>query len=168
MDYAKMILLVEDNRDDEDLTLRALKKSNIANEIVVARDGAEAVDFLFGTGVHAGRDADALPQVSILDLNLPKLTGLDVLRQIRGDGRTKYLPVVIMTSSKEEEDIINSYALGANAYVRKPIDFKQFAEAVKVLGLFWVVLNEPPSRRPPPRGGHHGDEPTASKRRARR
>lgn len=146
MDVRTMILLVEDNRDDEILTLRALKKNNIANDVVVARDGEEALDFLFGTGGHVGRDVSVLPQVMLLDLNLPKMSGLDVLRRVRADERTKLLPVVMLTSSKEDEDIINSYALGANSYVRKPVDFVQFTEAVKTLGLFWLVLNEMPSR----------------------
>jgi len=139
----RLILLVEDNKDDEDLTLRALKKSHIANEIVVVRDGAQAIDFLFGTGAHAGRDLSILPQVVLLDLNLPKLNGLDVLRRIRADERTRLLPVVVLTSSKEDEDIINSYALGANSYVRKPVDFKQFVDAVGSLGLYWVLWNQP-------------------------
>lgn len=134
-----MILLIEDNRDDEDLTIRALKKHNIVNEIVVARDGAAAIDILFAEGAE-------LPQVVILDLNLPKVSGLDVLRRIRADERTKLLPVVVMTSSQEDEDIVQSYSLGANGYVRKPVDFLQFSEAVRVLGLFWLLLNESPSR----------------------
>jgi two-component system response regulator len=143
------ILLVEDNRDDEALTLRALKKNNIANEVVVARDGAEALDYLFGTGTHTGRDLNLMPQVILLDLNLPRIGGLDVLRRIRGDERTRLLAVVVLTSSKEDEDIIKSYSLGANSYVRKPVDFAQFSEAVKTLGLFWLLLHEtPPDRRP--------------------
>jgi CheY-like chemotaxis protein len=136
------ILLVEDNQDDEALTLRALKKNNIVNDVVVARDGAEALDYLFGTGAHAGRDLGTMPQVVLLDLNLPRVGGLDVLRRIRGNERTKFLAVVVLTSSKEDEDLISSYSLGANAYVRKPVDFSQFTEAVKTLGLFWLVLNE--------------------------
>ncbi|AKU97196.1 Response regulator [Labilithrix luteola] len=142
-----MILLVEDNEDDEVLTLRALRKNNIANDVVVARDGEEALDYLFGTGAHAGRDASIVPQIILLDLNLPRLSGLDVLRRIRADERTKLLPVVVLTSSKEDEDIVNSYSLGANSYVRKPVDFAQFSEAVKTLGLFWLLLNEVPSPR---------------------
>jgi two-component system response regulator len=138
----KVILLVEDNADDEMLTLRALKKSHILNEVVVARDGAEALDYLFGTGAHAGRDLSAMPQVVLLDLNLPRVGGLEVLRRIRGDDRTKFLAVVVLTSSKEDEDLVSSYSLGANSYVRKPVDFTQFSDAVKTLGLFWLLLNE--------------------------
>jgi two-component system response regulator len=140
----KMILLVEDNPDDEALTLRALKKSNIANRIVVVRDGAEALDYLFGTGSHAGRDVHDLPQVTLLDLKLPKVDGLEVLRRIRADTRTRMLPVVILTSSKEEQDLVSAYMLGVNSYVRKPVDFNQFVEAISQLGLYWLVLNEPP------------------------
>lgn len=142
MDPSKMILLVEDNKDDEALTLRALEKNKIANETVVVRDGEEALDFLFGKGAHAGRSTNTLPQVMLLDLNLPKMNGLEVIRRIRADERTRLLPVVVLTSSKEDEDIIKSYSLGANSYVRKPVDFAQFSEAVKTLGLFWLVLNE--------------------------
>jgi len=142
-----MIFLVEDNKDDEDLTIRALRKSNIANQIVVARDGEEALDLLFGTGAHAGRDVTDLPQVVLLDLNLPKLNGLEVLRAIRADERTRLLPVVILTSSKEDEDVSSSYALGANSYARKPVDFTQFNEAIKTLGLYWVLFNEGPKGR---------------------
>lgn len=140
----KMILLVEDNPDDEALTLRALKKSNIANEIFVVRDGAEALDYLFGTGAHAGRDPLDLPQVTLLDLKLPKVDGLEVLRRIRADPRTRMLPVVILTSSKEDQDLISAYSIGVNSYVRKPVDFNQFVEAIGQLGLYWLVLNEPP------------------------
>lgn len=142
-----VILLVEDNPDDEALTLRALRKNNIANEVVVARDGVEALDYLFGTGAWAGRAAGAMPQVVLLDLKLPRLDGLEVLRRLRGDERTKLLPVVILTSSNEEEDRIAGYTLGANSYVRKPVDFSQFAEAVRQLGLYWLLLNEPPPER---------------------
>jgi two-component system, response regulator len=138
-----MILLVEDNQDDEVLTLRALKRNNIANEVVVARTGEEALDFLFGTGAHTSRGV-TLPEVILLDLNLPKIGGLEVLRRLRSDDRTKLLPVVILTSSKEDEDVINGYALGANSYVRKPVGFTEFSEAVKVLGMFWLLLNERP------------------------
>jgi two-component system response regulator len=139
----KPILLVEDNQDDEVLTLRALKKNNILNEVVIARDGAEALDYLFGTGPHAGRDTSVQPQVVLLDLNLPRIGGLDVLRRIREDNRTKLLAVVVLTSSKEEEDIIRSYSLGANSFVRKPVEFNEFTQAVKTLGLFWLLLHEP-------------------------
>lgn len=141
------ILLVEDNPDDEQLTLRALRKNKIANEVVVARDGEEALDYLFARGAHAARDATHTPQVVLLDLNLPRLGGLDVLRMMRADERTRFLPVVILTSSKEEEDVMSGYALGANSYVRKPVDFAQFTDAVKTLGLFWLLLNEPPPAR---------------------
>jgi two-component system response regulator len=148
MKNSKPILLVEDNLDDERLTLRAFKKNHIMNDVVVARDGAEALDYLFGTGAHAGRDLDIMPQVVLLDLNLPRVGGLDVLRRIRGDARTKFLAVVVLTSSKEDEDLIGSYSLGANSYVRKPVDFSQFAEAIKTLGLYWLLMNEtPPPRR---------------------
>src|SRR5579863_5400856 len=132
---SKPILLVEDNRDDEMLTLRALKKNNILNDVVVARDGVEALDYLFGTGAYAGRDLSILPQVVLLDLNLPRIGGLDVLRRIREDPRTKLLAVVVLTSSKEEEDIIRSLSLGANSFVRKPVEFDEFTAAVKILGL---------------------------------
>jgi CheY-like chemotaxis protein len=138
------ILLVEDDADDEALTVRALHKHNIANEIVVARDGVEALDYLFGTGAHAGRDLRQQPQVILLDLKLPRLDGLEVLRRLRADPRTRLLPVVILTSSKEEEDRTKSYTLGANSYVRKPVDFNQFSEAVRQLGLYWLLLNETP------------------------
>lgn len=144
----KIILLVEDNADDEKLTLRALKKNNIRNEVVVARNGVEALDYLFGTGTYAGRNLNVMPQVVLLDLKLPKLDGLEVLRRLRTDDRTKLLPVVILTSSNEEQDRINGYGLGANSYVRKPVDFNQFSEAACQLGLYWLVLNEPaPARR---------------------
>jgi len=143
----KIILLVEDNPDDEALTLRALKKNNILNEVVVARDGAEALDYLFGTGQYTGRDVGILPLVVLLDLKLPKVDGLEVLQRLRADERTQLLPVVILTSSKEEKDIITSYRLGANSYVRKPVNFIEFVEAVRQLGLYWLVLNEPPPPR---------------------
>jgi len=148
MENNKVILLVEDNPDDEALTLRALKKNNIKNEVVVARDGAETLEFLFGTGKYAGRNTDVIPQVVLLDLKLPKVEGLEVLRQVRADKRTKLLPVVILTSSNEEQDRIQGYGLGANSYVRKPVDFSQFLDAARQLGLYWLVLNEaPPARR---------------------
>jgi len=138
----KVILLVEDNARDEALTRRALKKSNIVNEVVVARDGVEALDYLLGTGPHAAREMTAMPQLILLDLKLPKMDGLQVLQRIRADERTRRLPVVVFTSSSEEEDMVKSYDLGANSYVRKPVDFDQFLEATKQLGLYWLVLNE--------------------------
>jgi two-component system response regulator len=140
----KIILLVEDNPDDEALTLRALKKNKISNEVVVAHDGVEALDYLFGRGLFAARDASVIPQLVLLDLNLPKIDGLSVLRAIRDDARTRRLPVVILTSSKQETDLVAGYDLGANSYVRKPVDFMAFAEAVRQLGLYWLVLNESP------------------------
>ena len=140
----KIILLVEDNPDDEVLTRRALKKNNIGNEVVVARDGAEAIDYLFGTGKYEGRDLSVMPQVVLLDLKLPKVDGLEVLRQIRTDERTRLLPVVILTSSREQQDLLDGYGYGANSYIRKPVDFAQFVEAVRQLGLYWLVLNETP------------------------
>jgi two-component system, response regulator len=143
----KIILLVEDNADDEVLTLRALKKNNISNEVVVARNGVEALDYLFGTGTYAGRNLNIVPQVVLLDLKLPKLDGLEVLRRLRADEHTKLLPVVVLTSSDEEQDRFNSYGLGANSYVRKPVDFNQFSEAVRQLGLYWLVVNQPPPTR---------------------
>ncbi|MEW6324937.1 MAG: response regulator [Nitrospirota bacterium] len=144
----RIILLVEDNPDDEALTLRALKQNKIKNQVVVARDGAEALDYLFATGAHAGRDVTVQPEVVLLDLKLPKIDGLEVLRRVRANPRTRLLPVVILTSSKEEQDLIDSYASGANSYIRKPVDFNQFTEAVKQLELYWLVLNEPPLGRP--------------------
>jgi two-component system, response regulator len=138
------ILLVEDNPDDEALTLRALRRSHVGNSIVVAHDGVEALDYLFGTGVHAGRDTRQLPQVILLDLKLPRIDGLEVLRRLRADTRTRLLPVVILTSSNEERDRIEGYQLGANSYVRKPVDFNEFTEAVRQLGLYWLLLNQPP------------------------
>lgn len=141
---SKIILLVEDNPDDEALTLRAFKKNNISNEVVVARDGAEALDYFFGTGAYAGRDLGVMPAITLLDLKLPKVDGLEVLGRLRGDERTKLLPVVILTSSKEDQDLLNGYRLGANSYIRKPVDFGQFVEAVRQLGLYWLVLNESP------------------------
>jgi CheY-like chemotaxis protein len=141
---SKVILLVEDNPDDEALTLRALKKNNIGNEVVIARDGAEALDYLFGAGAYAGRDMSVMPAITLLDLKLPKVDGLEVLRRLRANNRTSLLPVVILTSSKEEQDLLNGYKLGANSYIRKPVDFGQFVEAVRQLGLYWLVLNESP------------------------
>ena len=140
----KIILLVEDNPDDEALTIRALEKNNILNKVVVARDGVEALDYLFAEGDYAGRDSADVPEVILLDLKLPKIDGLEVLKRIRADERTKLLPVVILTSSNEERDIISSYDLGANSYIRKPVDFIQFTEAVRQLGLYWLVLNVAP------------------------
>jgi two-component system, response regulator len=140
----KIILLVEDNPDDELLAIRALKKNNIMNEVVVARDGAEALDYLFGAGAYAGRDMSVMPQIILLDLKLPKIDGLEVLRRLRNDERTKLLPVVVLTSSREERDLTESYSLGANSYIRKPVNFGQFTEAIRQLGLYWLVLNEPP------------------------
>jgi two-component system response regulator len=141
----KSILLVEDNPDDEALTLRALRKNELI-EVNVVRDGAEALDYLFATGPYAGRDADKLPQVVLLDLNLPKISGLEVLRRIRADERTELLPVVILTSSKEDRDLIEGYRGGANSYVRKPVNFDQFVEAARQLGVYWLSHNEPPPR----------------------
>jgi two-component system response regulator len=138
----KIILLVEDNPDDELLTLRALEKNHIQNQVVVAHDGTEALDYLFATGTYSGRDPQSQPQLILLDLNLPRLSGLDVLKRIRADARTRLVPIVILTSSREEQDIISSYSLGANSYIRKPVDFIQFVEAVRQLNLYWLVLNE--------------------------
>jgi len=144
------ILLVEDNQDDIDLTLRAFRKSNVANRIVVARDGQEALDYLGVAGANASLDPDGMPQVVLLDLKLPKVSGLDVLRALRTDERTRRIPVVILTSSRHERDIVESYDLGANSYVRKPVDFAEFIEAARHLGLYWLVLNEtaPQTRDP--------------------
>jgi two-component system response regulator len=140
------ILLVEDNPDDVELTMRAFRKNNIANNMVVVRDGAEALDYLFGMGTYADRNANDTPRIILLDLNLPKLNGLQVLKRLRDDKRTKLTPVVILTSSKEEQDLIRGYKSGANSYVRKPIDFNQFVEAVRNIGLYWLLINETPSR----------------------
>ncbi len=140
----KIILLVEDNPDDVTLTLRALKKNNIFNEVVVAKDGVEALDYLFGAGIYAGRDTSVMPVVTLLDLKLPKIDGLEVLKRVRANDKTKLIPIVILTSSKEENDIINGYSLGANSYIRKPVDFEQFNIAVRELGLYWILLNESP------------------------
>lgn len=148
MTNRKTILLVEDNANDEYLTLRALKKHNVANDVVVARDGVEALDYLFATGSHAGRDARELPLVVLLDLKLPKVDGLEVLRRIRDDERTRLLPVVILTSSNEERDVLHGYKLGTNSYVQKPVDFTAFMDAVGQLGLYWLMLNQP---APPPK-----------------
>ena len=140
----KIILLVEDNPDDVTLTERALKKSHILNKLVVAKDGVEALDYLFGTGSWAGRDINYMPEIVLLDLKLPKIDGLEVLKRIRANAQTKLLPVVILTSSKEEKDLIDGYSMGANSYIRKPVNFNQFADAVRQLGLYWLVLNERP------------------------
>lgn len=142
----KPILLVEDNPDDEMLTLRAFRKNNITNDIVVARDGVEALDYLFATGTYAGLDESRMPQVILLDLKLPRIDGLEVLRQIRANEHTRLLPVVVLTSSKEEQDLVESYRLGANSYVRKPVNFDQFMEAARQLGMYWLLLNEAPTR----------------------
>ena len=138
----KVILLVEDNPDDEELTIVGFQENGIRNPIVVAKDGVEALDYLFGTGLYEGRDKEDLPQLVVLDLKLPKVDGLEVLKHIREDALTRYLPVVILTSSKEERDLVEGYKLGANAYVRKPVDFQEFSKAVKHLGMFWLLLNE--------------------------
>ncbi|HEX9193570.1 MAG TPA: response regulator [Burkholderiales bacterium] len=143
----KLILLVEDNPNDEELTLRALRMAHIANEVIVARDGSEAVDFLFGTGEYAGRDPTHMPALVLLDLKLPKLNGFDVLERMRADPRTELIPVVVLTSSSEEEDMLRSYESGANSYVRKPIEFSAFANAVAQLGMYWVLLNQNPPTR---------------------
>jgi two-component system response regulator len=140
----KIILLVEDNPDDVDLTLRAFKKNNIMNKVVIAKDGVEAMDYLFGRSRYARRDVNDLPVVILLDLKLPKIDGLEVLKSIRQDERTKLMPVVILTSSTEEKDLINGYMMGANSYIRKPVEFNQFVEAMKHLGLYWLLWNEPP------------------------
>jgi two-component system response regulator len=142
MPRTKVILLVEDNQDDVDLSLMAFKKCRIANEIEVVRDGEEALEYLFATGRHAGRDAARMPELILLDLNLPKVDGLEVLRRVRADERTRRLPVVVLTSSREESDIVSSYDLGANSFVQKPVDFSQFLEAARQLGLYWLVLNQ--------------------------
>ncbi len=141
------ILLVEDNPDDEMLTLRALKRNRIANEITVARDGAEALEYLFATGKYTDRRIVAMPQIILLDLKLPKVDGLEVLRRIRTDNRTRIVPVIVLTSSDEDRDLLDSYTLGANSYIRKPVDFGQFVETIRQLGLYWLVLNEPPPLR---------------------
>ena len=140
----RTILLVEDNPDDEELTLRALSRNNISNQVVVVRDGQEAVDWLEGTGPHAGRDPDDIPALILLDLKLPKIDGLDVLRRLRANPRTALVPVVILTSSKEDRDRASGYQSGANSYVQKPVDFTSFVDAVRQLGMYWLMLNEPP------------------------
>jgi two-component system, response regulator len=143
---AKTILLIEDNLSDIELTRRALERSHVANELVVVQDGQEALDYLFGSGAYAGRELSALPGVTLLDLHLPRVPGLDVLRAIRADPRTRRMPVVVLTSSNEEPDVATSYDLGVNSYIQKPVDFESFAEAIRTLGLYWLVLNEPPPK----------------------
>jgi len=140
----KIILLVEDNPDDELLTMRALRKNNVLNKVVVARDGVEALDYLFGTGRYSDRDTAVMPQLILLDLKLPKIDGLEVLKRLRADERTRLLPVVILTSSREEQDMLDGYGFGANSYVRKPVNFEQFVQAVEQLKLYWLILNEAP------------------------
>lgn len=140
----KTILLVEDNPDDEALAIRALKRNHISNQIVVAHDGVEALDYLFGNGVHAGRDLSIKPTVILLDLKLPRIDGIEVLRRLREDDRTKLLPIVVLTTSSEEQDMLDSYSLGCNSYIRKPVDFIQFSEAIRQLGMYWLLMNEPP------------------------
>jgi two-component system, response regulator len=144
----KVILLVDDNPSDIDLTRRALGRSHVANQLVVAEDGQQALDYLFAAGEYAGRDPAELPALVLLDLKLPRVDGLEVLRRLRADERTRRVPVVVLTSSREEQDVASSYDLGVNSYIRKPVDFNQFVEAVLHLGLYWLVVNEPP---PPPR-----------------
>jgi CheY-like chemotaxis protein len=140
----KTILLVEDSPDDEALAIRALKRHHVGNEVVVAHDGVEALDYLFGTGIYADRDINLKPAVVLLDLKLPRLDGIEVLRRIRTDERTKLLPVVVLTTSSEEQDMLDSYSLGCNSYIRKPVDFLQFSEAIRQLGMYWLLMNEPP------------------------
>ena len=139
-----ILLLVEDNPDDEELTLLAFEQSQIAHEVVVARDGVEALDYLFGTGIYADRDISTMPALILLDLQLPRINGLEVLQRLRSDKRTKLLPVVILTTSNEQQDLINSYNVGCNSYLRKPVDYNQFVTAVQQLGMYWLLLNEPP------------------------
>ncbi len=140
----KIILLVEDNPDDKALAIRALKRNHISNEIIIANDGVEALDFLFGIGIYAGRDISIKPTVILLDLKLPRIDGIEVLRRLRKDDRTKLLPVVVLTTSSEEQDMLDSYSLGCNSYIRKPVDFTQFSEAIRQLGMYWLLINEPP------------------------
>ena len=140
----RVLLLVEDNPNDEELTLRAFRKVNVANPVVVVRDGAEAIDWLFAVGAHAGRDALDTPAIILLDLKLPKISGLEVLKRLRADERTRLVPVVVLTTSNEDRDVIESYALGANSYIRKPVNFNDFTQAVAQLGVYWLALNQPP------------------------
>jgi two-component system response regulator len=144
---SRVILLVEDNPDDVELTLRAFEKSQVLNRIIVVRDGEQAIHYLFSTGPHADRDPAMTPEVVLLDMKLPKIDGLGVLKRMRADGRTRRLPVVMLTSSKEEKDVVSSYDLGANSFVRKPLDFGEFVKAANQLGLYWLVMNEPPPGR---------------------
>ncbi len=139
------LLLVEDNPDDEELTLLAFEQSRITNEVVVAHDGVEALDYLFGTGMYASRDLSVMPALILLDLQLPRINGLEVLQRLRANNRTKFLPVVILTTSNEQQDLMNSYSLGCNSYIRKPVDFQQFMTAVQQLGMYWLILNELPA-----------------------
>lgn len=148
MNHQLEILLVEDNPQDAELTIRALKKRNLANQLIHVQDGQAALDFIFGTGAYAGRDVHAQPKVVLLDLKLPKIDGIEVLRRIRADERTKMLPVVVLTSSREDRDVIETYRLGTNSYIVKPVEFENFSEAVSNLGLYWLVLNQPPIRTP--------------------
>jgi CheY-like chemotaxis protein len=143
----KVILLVEDNPDDEALAIRALKRHHIGNEIIIAHDGVEALDYLFGTGIYAGRDIAMKPTVILLDLKLPRVDGLEVLQRLRADERTRLLPVVVLTTSSEEQDMLDSYSYGCNSYIRKPVDFIQFSEAIRQLGMYWLLMNEPPPSR---------------------
>jgi two-component system response regulator len=144
MEHEIEILLVEDNQDDLDMALRALRKANLANHIQVARDGAEALDFIFGEGAHAGRKVENTPKVILLDLKLPKIDGMEVLRRVKNDPRTKIIPVVVLTSSKEQKDVVESYHLGVNSYIVKPVNFESFAAAVAELGMYWLLLNQSP------------------------
>jgi two-component system response regulator len=144
MEHEIEILLVEDNQDDLDMALRALRKANLANHIQVARDGAEALDFIFGEGAHAGRKVENTPKVILLDLKLPKIDGMEVLRRVKNDPRTKVIPVVVLTSSQEQKDVVESYHLGVNSYIVKPVNFESFAAAVAELGMYWLLLNQPP------------------------
>jgi CheY-like chemotaxis protein len=145
-EISKVVLLVEDNPDDEALAIRALKRHHVGNEIVVAHDGVEAIDYLFGTGTHAGRTIPLKPAVVLLDIKLPRMDGLEVLRRIREHDSTRLLPVVVLTTSSEEQDLLDSYSLGCNSYIRKPVDFLQFSEAIRQLGMYWLLMNEPPPK----------------------
>ncbi len=144
MTRRSLLMLVEDNPDDEELTLLAFEQNNISSEVVIAHDGVEALDYLFGTGIYANRDLSVMPALILLDLQLPKINGLQVLQRLRADDRTKLIPVVILTTSNEQQDLINSYSLGCNSYIRKPVDYEQFVRVVQQLGMYWLLLNEPP------------------------